>query len=207
VLIVSEIRLLREGFAEALGRTGHFSISVRCASPDQALAEIASSRPDVSVLDASLPDAIDWVRKVRELAPQVRVVALAVAETVDAVIAWAEAGVAGYIPRTAGLADVGAILVGILEGEQVCSRWVAAGLLQGFRTRSKSNAALSLGLTNREAEIVALISAGLSNKDIARRLNIGVATTKSHVHNLLTKLQVQRRGQAALHLRRAGALP
>jgi DNA-binding NarL/FixJ family response regulator len=204
VLIVSEVRLLREGLAEALGRGSQFSIAGQCASAEQASAEIAASRPDAVVLDASLQGGIDWVRKVRAFDPQLRVVVLAVAETVETVTAWAKAGVAGYIPKTAGLAEAGAMLLGILEGEQVCSRSVAAGLLQSLRAHGTAGSRDTMpppGLTVRETQIIELISAGMSNKDIARRLNIGVATTKSHVHNLLTKLQVQRRGQAALRMR------
>ena len=85
-------------------------------------------------------------------------------------------------------------------GKQPCSASVAAGLLQRIATsvapQPKSESATQT-LTPRELEIVRLISVGLSNKEIARRLNIGLATTKSHVHNALAKLNVQRRGQVA----------
>src|SRR5262249_14313388 len=127
-------------------------------------------------------------------------------ETSDNVIAWAKAGVAGYIPRTAALNDLASLLASIMRDEQRCSPRVAASLLRqmsrevepaGERTYAPS----ALALTAREIQIVELVAAGLSNKEIARRLDIGVATTKSHVHNLLGKLRVQRRGQVALWMR------
>src|SRR6202020_1055352 len=112
----------------------------------------------------------------------------------------------GYIPKTAGLADVISMLLGISQGDQVCSAAVAGGLIRRLHERpaasqNASKRALLPALTPRETQIIELISAGLSNKDIARRLKIGVSTTKSHVHNLLSKLNVAQRSQAALRLR------
>jgi DNA-binding NarL/FixJ family response regulator len=121
-------------------------------------------------------------------------------------IAWAEAGAAGYIPRTAGLADVVPTLMGIMRGEQNCSASVVGGLLRRLRNLPRGGNRSSEALpppmfTIRELQIIELIDAGLSNKEIARRLSIGVATTKSHVHNLVGKLKLQRRSQAALWMR------
>jgi DNA-binding NarL/FixJ family response regulator len=136
----------------------------------------------------------------REISAGLRVVVFALSETVESVLAWAEAGVAGYIPCTAGASDLCALVDDISAGRQACSGVVAAGLLQRIAAISVGPAKADSGpqaLTPRELEIVRLISTGLSNKEIARRLNIGLTTTKSHVHNALGKLQVQRRGQVA----------
>jgi two-component system nitrate/nitrite response regulator NarL len=114
--------------------------------------------------------------------------------------------VVGYVPRTAALADLVALLADIMRGEQNCSERVAGGLLRritkvaGSRN-TQSDRPLALTLTVRELQIIQLVGAGLSNKDIARRLNIGVSTTKSHVHNLLGKLALQSRSQVAAWMR------
>jgi DNA-binding NarL/FixJ family response regulator len=117
------------------------------------------------------------------------------------VISWAEAGAIGYVPQTAALADLVGILVRIARGDQICSAQIVSGLLRHVARTARSSPgsppAPAAPLTRREREIGLLIGAGLSNKDIARKLNIGVATAKSHVHNLLNKMNVQRRGQAA----------
>jgi DNA-binding NarL/FixJ family response regulator len=137
--------------------------------------------------------------------PQLQTVVIALAETSDNVTAWAEVGVAGYIPQTAGLREVGPILLGVLAGERVYSRSVAAGLFRRL-TQLRANSGVPQAdtpksvLTTREIQIVDLISVGMSNKQIARQLNIGVSTTKSHVHNLLGKLDLQRRGQVVFRL-------
>jgi two-component system, NarL family, nitrate/nitrite response regulator NarL len=124
------------------------------------------------------------------------------AETEENVIKWGEAGVASYIPRTATLADVVTALGTTMRSEQSCSARISATLLH--RLAEHPTPPLSADppvLTAREIEIVQLLATGLSNKEIARRLHIGLATTKSHVHNLLTKLELPRRGHAAIWLR------
>ncbi|MEO8714664.1 MAG: response regulator transcription factor [Acetobacteraceae bacterium] len=206
MLIVSQVRFLRESLAETFGRDGGCEVLGVSADLGSALAMCHALGPDVVLLDAAFPDGIDAVGRIRAVSPATRVVALALAETEDSVIAWAEAGVAGYVPSSAALTDLCAMLAGIVDGAQACSARVAAGLL---RRIAEGGARIALApeapaLTPRERQIVDMIGAGMSNKDIARRLNIGVATTKSHVHNLLGKLQIQRRGQAAAWMREHG---
>lgn len=206
VLIASEVRLLGEGLAEAFSRDGGLLVSGNCSDFEETFAKALELRPDIVLLDAAFRDGFGLVGRLSDAVPEIRVVVLALAETAEGVIAWAEAGAAGYIPRTAGLAEVVPTLVGIMRGEQTCSRSVVGGLLRRLRNlpslgNKSSEAPPAPTLTVRELQIINLISAGLSNKDIARRLNIGVATTKSHVHNLFGKLNLQRRSQAALWMR------
>jgi DNA-binding NarL/FixJ family response regulator len=170
-----------------------------CTDMAEALSLSASSKPDILLLDAGYPGGIGGVRQVHTAARGIRVVAFAVAETEESIIAWAEAGIAGYVPSTAALSDLSAALALVIDGGQACETRVAGGLLrriaQGGASMAEERPGLSL--TARERQIIAMIGAGLSNKDIARRLDIGLGTTKSHVHNLLGKLNVQRRGEAA----------
>jgi two-component system, NarL family, nitrate/nitrite response regulator NarL len=202
LLIVSEIRFLREGLADLLARDSLISVGALCADLDGATEILNRFGPDVVLLDAAFPDGANAVRRFLATAPRTKVVAFAVTETEEDVIAWAEAGTAGYIPRTAALDDLVQLLFAILRGEQVCSTRVASGLMR----RVASSAALSQirvkatpasMLTVRERQIVSLVSAGLSNKEIARKLNIELSTVKSHVHSLLGKLNLRRRGQVA----------
>ncbi len=203
LLIVSDVRLFSEGLAEVLERHS-LLVAGYCLDAREVLSKLSKVLPDIVLLDASMPEGLALVKQVRRLAPKVLVVVLALKESAETVITWAEAGVAGYIPKTTGLVDVVATLVGIEQGEQVCSPAVAAGLIRHLHVpivgRNAVDQAPPPALTARETQIVQLISDGLSNKDIARRLHIGVSTTKSHVHNLLTKLDVQRRDQAVTQM-------
>jgi len=206
VLILSDTRFLAEGLAQALERDDKVSTCWFCTDFLDGLAKIADVRPEIVLLDAALqwgPDAVGCILGVEQ---RLKVVVFAVTETPYDVIAWAKAGVAGYIPRTAALTDVASLLARIMQDEQMCSARVAASLLRHLSQAAnaggeRNGAPATLALTAREIQVVELLAAGLSNKDIARRLNIGVATTKSHVHNLLAKLGVQRRGQVALCMR------
>jgi len=200
LLIVSDIRFLREGLAEVLARDGAFAVVGTAADLDDAIEIARVHRPQVMLLDAAFPNGLAAARTLGDMNPQLPIVALALAETEDDVIAWAEAGISGYVPRTAALADLVGLLREVVRGEQTCSTRVAAGLLRWVSTASRAGSDARAGakepaLTAREAQVVRLLCAGLSNKEIARRLNISLATTKSHVHNLLAKLELQRRGQ------------
>jgi two-component system nitrate/nitrite response regulator NarL len=207
LLIVSDVRLFSEGLAEALSRHSLLTVVGHCLDAREALVKLTKLPLDIVLLDASMPGGLALVGLVRDLAPKVLVVVLALKETTETVIAWAEAGASGYIPKTSGLADIVSLLLGIVQGEQVCLPTVAAGLIRHLHElpitgRTASDRAPLPALTARETQIVELICAGLSNKDIARRLKIGVSTTKSHVHNLLGKLDVQQRSQAAIRMRK-----
>lgn len=201
LLILSDIRFLREALADVMGRDGVFAICGIAADLGEALALSRAVLPQITLIDAALPDGLTATRRLVELALENPVVALAVAETESDVIAWAEAGASGYVPRTAALSEVVGYLSSIVRGEQMCSTRVAGGLLRWISSASRAGNRPTTQapptLTAREEQIVGLLSNGLSNKEISRRLNIGLATTKSHVHNLLTKLELQRRGEVA----------
>ncbi len=200
LLIASEVRFVRESLGELLGRSGTLLVTGYSADLGETLSLSRDLRPNIVLLDVALRDGITAVRRLREMMAGLRVIAFALHESVESVLAWAEAGVAGYIPSTAATADLHALIADIGAGRQACSALVAAGLLQRIAATAPPPAKQASGqqaLTPRELEIVRLISTGLSNKEIARRLNIGLATTKSHVHNALGKLNVQRRGQVA----------
>jgi DNA-binding NarL/FixJ family response regulator len=202
LLILCDVRFFREGLAETLARDGVFRVAGAVAGVDEALSISRAGCVQIILIDAALPDGLVAARQFRDLGSGAHVVALALAETEADVIAWAEAGASGYIPRSVALSDFVMFLQEIMRGHQACSRQVAAGLLRWVSRASRVNkgssaTATSAELTVREEQVVALICAGLTNKEISRRLNIGVATTKSHIHNLLGKLALQRRGQVA----------
>jgi DNA-binding NarL/FixJ family response regulator len=206
ILIVAEVRFLREALAEIVGRDPAISISGLSANLDEALVVTRDRQPDVVLLDAAFPDGIDVVGLFRNVVPRVQVIVFAVSETEENIIAWAEAGVAGYLPSTAALCDLVPLLQKVMQGEQSCSGRVAASLLHRIASikrsgRIQAEVLLAPTLTTRELQICRLVAEGLCNKDIARRLNIQLATTKSHVHNTLGKLGLQRRSQVAPWLR------
>lgn len=211
LLILSDIRFVREGLAEVLARDGTFHIAGIAADIEHACALVRAVPPRVILIDTSLPHGTAAVAALRKCASNAKVVAFALTETETEVIAWAQAGIAGYIPRNTALTEMVGILRSIVHGEQVCHTRIASSMLRWIgqhpgNPRSKPMSGQN-PLTPREQEIACLISASLSNKEVARHLGISVATTKSHVHNILAKLGISKRTQAAQHLRESHTAP
>jgi len=205
VAIVADIRLYREGLARILERQPNISVVATAATSDGSLAAVLELGPDVILIDKAMPDSLEAIRRVAVAAPGAKVVSLSVREDDRDVLASAEAGAIAYVPREASLEDLVAVIECAVRGEAVCSRRVAGALLRriaALATDGRSDR-VPARLTNREREIMGLIDEGLSNKEIAKRLRIEVATAKNHVHNILEKLQVHRRGEAAARVRAA----
>lgn len=204
VLVVADIRLYRDGLVEILRRQTSLEVVGTAADGAAAVARAAELSPGVVLVDQAMSDGVATMRSLLELLPATKIVALGVPETDRDVVDCAEAGVSGYVPREASLEDLVAAVESVGRGELLCSPRVAASLLR--RVALGSAAGVGSGqldhLTAREGQIVRLIEQGLSNKEIASRLGIEVATVKNHVHNLLEKLQVHRRAEAAARFRR-----
>lgn len=206
VLIVSDIRLYREGLAQMLGRESGLSVVGTTADPLGALEAIRDLRPDVVLVDQAMPEALTFIRSARSASPAPAIVALGVPEVEDEIVACAEAGIAGYVSRDAGVPELITMVQGVGRGEFFCSPRVAAVLLRRVTALSsvQNPPIVQSRLTARENEVLTLLERGLGNKDIARQLGIEVATAKNHVHNILDKLRVRRRGEAAAYGRVAG---
>jgi two-component system nitrate/nitrite response regulator NarL len=197
-VIISQIRFLSECLIEALLPDTRTQILGTYSELSPALDAIVKLKPEFVILDATFPSAPPSVVHICAVAPWVRVIVLAVNETEDNVIGWVKAGAAGYIPNSTPLSNLADLLADIAEGRQACSTHIVGGLLRRIAHLAPEAPGFASGpsLTEREREILRLIGAGLSNKDIARRLSISLATTKAHVHNVLGKLNVRRRGEA-----------
>jgi len=201
LFIISDIRLLCDGLTLALAQQNLVSVlgfADFSISPGR-LAEIG---PDVLLLDIGSSDALSTCRRLHQALPKVKIVAIAVAEVEQEVIPFAEAGIAGFVARQGNAQDVVDAVQSAVRGELVCSPRMTALLLNSVTALSNKGGftAEIAALTDRESEIATLVSEGLSNKEIARTLRIQNATVKNHVHSILGKLRVRRRGEAAAQL-------
>lgn len=158
---------------------------------------------DVVLLDIETPQAVEAGRQITSLSGVTKVIALALDDKTEQVTKWAEAGMAGFVTQDGSIDDLMSAIVAARSGELRCSPRVAATLLHRVAELAREPGP-EFGvqcLTAREMQIIKLIDNGLSNKEIASRLCIGVSTVKNHVHNILEKLNVTRRGQAAARMR------
>jgi two-component system nitrate/nitrite response regulator NarL len=200
IVIIASVRLYREGLASGLS-VPPFVVAADVATVNEAVPVIERAQPHVVAIDLHGADLFD-VHEIRRLSPRTRIVAIAIGDDTD-VLPYAEAGVCGFVSPDASLNDLVRVIHDAMKGEMRCSPQLAGSLLRRLWSLAPANTAASAraALTCREQEIAALIGKGLSNKDIAVRLNIEVATVKNHVHHVLEKLQVRSRGQALTRLR------
>jgi len=205
VFVIAGVRFYRDGIAAALSADPRFTVAGSAGDVREAAARLDTLEPDVVLLDLAGADAPALVRSLLESAPSARVVALGVTEAEDDVLPLAEAGAAGYVTREGSVEDLLATVESVAAGEMICSPRITATLLRRVAMLARDRRAEEPGperdLTSRERQVVALIDEGLSNKEIALRLRIELATVKNHVHNILDKLHVRRRGEAAAAIR------
>jgi DNA-binding NarL/FixJ family response regulator len=202
-LVVSAVRFVRESLVEILGRVAGVRVSGQAETLSNAVDIARAARPAIVLMDVAFPGGTQTAARIGAAAPDASLIALGITETEEDVLAWAEAGIAGYVPNTASVDDMISLIGEINRGGQICPSRIVGSLLRRVAATGRAeapSAPLPL-LTRRELEILDLVGAGLSNKDIARRLNISLGTTKSHVHNLLGKLSLQRRAEVMTKLR------
>ena len=205
VLVVSPVRLFREGIGLVLRTRGLRRVVV--SSDLTVLEAIRDAAADVVILDVTRPSMFPIMRDVATRYAHVRLLALGVGESDGDVLACAEAGAAGYISVEMGADELLVAIENARRDELVCSPRIAALLFRRHAARSARPASGDSRLTRREQEVLTLVDDGLSNKEIAARLHISPTTVKNHVHRILEKLQVRRRGAAAASLHDSATRP
>src|SRR5215475_161733 len=121
VLFVSDVRFLREGLPEILHQQSQLAIAWVAEDQNQALELILAIHPDAVLLDTALPSGFDAVASIVAAAPDIPVIALAMIEAEHEILTWAEAGIAGFVPRSASISDIVRTVSFAIRGEQVCS--------------------------------------------------------------------------------------
>jgi two-component system, NarL family, nitrate/nitrite response regulator NarL len=202
LLIIADVRLYREGIRAGLLNRTEFSVIEAASNAEEALGLTVVTHPDIVIVDMATRQSLTVIRKIRHHLPNAHVVGFGVEEVEGEVLACAQAGLAGYVPCDASLDDLVMRLESIHRGELLCTPRMAATLFRRLELREQADGPQPQAgiLTARERQVLRLIDGGLSNKEIAVQLQIEVSTVKNHVHNVLEKLQVTSRMQAAARL-------
>jgi two-component system nitrate/nitrite response regulator NarL len=201
VALIDDHPLFRGGVAATLAGQPDFEIVGQGVSADDAVRLVKEFLPDIVLLDISMPGGgIEAARQIAIDCPVVKMIMLTVSEQDDDVIAALKAGARGYILKGVGGDELIAIVRAVNRGESYVSPDLAARILieAGNDDDLTSTPDPLVRLTAREEQILKLVSHGLSNKEIGRDLDLSEKTIKHYMTNILQKLQVRNRVEAAL---------
>jgi two-component system, NarL family, nitrate/nitrite response regulator NarL len=203
VFVASDVRVYREAIARLISTEDSLKLVGAAATAESASRLRGGARPDVVLVDAIQRADLVLAREISAAAGDAYVVALVAPERED-LLGWAGAGVSGLLSWEASQEELVESLRRAARGGSPCSPDVAEALLRRVRENPRGDFAFGGSLTERESQVAELVADGLSNKAIASRLSIELATVKNHVHSILEKLRVHSRGEAAAKLRPTG---
>jgi len=203
ILLIDDMTVHSEQLARSLRDERWISVVAAVTDLEEALECLTNQDFDVALLNMASAESMTILRTISGKMSSLPVIALGVPEVEEHVIACAEAGAAGYLPKKGAFTDLLRVMKSVARGETVLAPRIAATLLRRVATLAAQGQPdpRHSRLTPREREVLALLEQGSSNKDIARCLAIEVRTVKNHVHNILDKLQVRSRGEAAAQAR------
>jgi two-component system nitrate/nitrite response regulator NarL len=213
VLVIEDNRVVRDELAALLDAQPDFKVVAAAEGANAGLLQVRATKPHVVLVDAALGnhDSHRLVETVRKEAPESKVIVMDLLPAQEDVIAFIQAGANGFIVKDATIEDFVRTIRSVAEGADVVPPALTGTLLSHIAdqavTRSTTAVLEAVQMTKREREITSLIADGLSNKEIAQRLNIATYTVKSHVHNILEKLALHSRLQIAAHAHKAAAPP
>ncbi len=207
LVLVDDHQLVRDGLAQLLGGVDDFEVVGLAADGAEACAAVEYHRPDIVLMDLSMPgcDGITATRRLRGLAPDVRVLVLTSFSDRNRIVEAIDAGAVGYILKDSEPDDLVRAIRSAARNESPLDPRVARTLID----RHRESGTTDVQLTPREREVLACIAEGLPNKLIARRLGIAEKTVKAHLTNVFQRIGVTDRTQAALWARERdlGATP
>ena len=208
VVVVDDHDLFRTGLRSLLEEQG-VNVVGEAANGQTAIRIVSELAPDVVIMDLNMPGltGVETTRQLSGIAPLARVVVLTISADDDDVMNAVMAGACGYLLKDSSIQE---LIVGIraaAAGESLISPQIAAKVLQRLRAQSTSEdaaATIRAELSDREIEVLKLIANGKDNAQIARELFISPKTVKNHISNILMKLQIDNRIQAAVYAVRSG---
>ena len=204
VLLADPHELFRRGVRLVLEDESDIEVVGESSDGLDAVDRIVELVPDLVLMDVRMPgvSGIEATRRVRSLVPSVKVAILTVSESDDDLFAAVRAGATGYLLKEVSIEELAEAVRAVARGHSLISPSMASRLLGEFNALSRrveEQRGTAPRLSDRELEVLRLVARGLSNKDIAAELVIAENTVKNHVRNILEKLQLRSRMEAAMY--------
>ncbi len=202
LLLVDDHELVRMGLRTLFERTGRFQVIAEAATVAQAIVEARMRQPDLVIMDLRLPDGtgVEACREILSERPSVRVIMLTSFADEDAVMSSIIAGAAGYVLKETSPRQLIDAVDTVASGGSLLDPAVTQVVLDGLRRSAQGGAndpCAEAGLTAQERSILPLIAEGMTNRAIGNELGLSERTVKTYVSNLLQKLHLSRRAEAA----------
>lgn len=207
VMLVDDHEMVRMGLASFLSTEDGIEVVGEASSGTEGVSLAAKTRPDIVLMDLVMDDldGIEATKQVLDVHPEAKVIVLTSYHDDEKVYAAVEAGAFSYLLKTSRAADIAQAVRQAYRGQSVFEAQVAGKLMSRYH-REKETMLPHEQCTTREREVLRLIGEGLSNQEIADKLCIGIKTVKTHVSNVLSKLGVYDRTQAAIYVHRHGLM-
>ena len=195
--IVEDLDEVRDGLKNFISLSPDFKVLNTFKSAEEAIDDLPAIKPDIVIMDINLPgmNGIECIRRIKDKSPNTQFMMFTVYENDEKVFEALKAGASGYLLKNTGLVQLIESLKELYNGGSPMSANIARKLVTLFRTGQKETTNLEI-LSNRENEILQLLSKGLLYKEIADQLGISVSTVRQHIHHIYEKLHVQNRTEA-----------
>jgi DNA-binding NarL/FixJ family response regulator len=199
VLLADDQRVVREGLGTLLGLLDGIELVATAADGEEAVALARRHDPDVVLMDLRMPrvDGIEAIRRLAADGERPRAIALTTFADDASVLGALRAGARGYLTKDAGAEEIRAAVEAVARGEAALDPAVQHHVVAALSTPAAPE--LPDDLTPREAEVLSLVAAGLTNAEIAERLVVSAATVKSHINHIFAKIDVRDRAQAVVY--------
>lgn len=200
VMVADDHSLFRDGIVSLLEAAG-FNVVAEAGTGTDILEAIDGSPPDLVLLDLTMPgmSGLDVLDQIKQSHPDVKVVILTVSDDDDDLMAAIQGGASGYLLKDLDSEEFLDLLSGLERGEAPMTRKTAGRLMSRVASPHRDSTKTLPHLSDRELEVLGLVSRGMANKAIADRLSISENTVKYHMKNILQKLDVQNRTEAVSH--------
>jgi two-component system response regulator DevR len=205
VLVVDDHEVVRQGLVALLDRRQGFEVVAEAGTVAEAIEQARRYEPDIVIMDVRLPDGsgVEACREIRAERPATRVVMLTSYPDEEAVLSAIVAGASGYLLKQIRARDLVSALEAVGRGESLLDPAVTEKVLERVRRIATGAAADDLAaLTTQEQKILLLVAEGKTNKEIASEVFLSDKTVKNYVSSILSKLNLERRAQAAAYMAR-----